>query len=142
MILKRGDMCAKQWKAEKQFVLDCPVCREPALPAQKADGIGGVAGGRLIHPGRIASCFVEGNSRAAETIRTDFNGKFGSAYTNATIQTRTDEISSLTEWSKTFTGHITADEWERWRDLCYRHAYPEIDVWENEGGTYLVSNPD
>lgn len=135
-------MRAKQWNAEKKFVIDCPVCHQPALPAQKPDGIGGIAGWRLIHPGRIASCFVEEGTDAAEAIRTDFNGKFGSAYTDSSSQDVTGEISSFTEWSASYTGHITADEWERWRDLCYRHAYPEVDVWENEGGTYLVSNPN
>lgn len=127
----------KRWNAEKRFTLDCPICREPALPQQvQGDNKKGWA---LIHPGRIATCFVKDGTDAAETIRTDFNGAFGSARTDATSQTRTDEINTLTEWSKTLVAPInpiSEDEWERYREICYRHAYPEIDGWENEGGTF------
>jgi hypothetical protein len=135
--MKRVGMCAKQWKAEKQFTLDCPVCREPALPAQKADGIGGVAGYRFIHPGRIVSCFVEDSTDAAEIIRTCFNEWFGTNDTTIANQARTGQISDdsrFAEWSASYVGHIPADRAQNsWRGL-YGEVPLEVEHWENEGG--------
>jgi hypothetical protein len=129
-------MMMKKWAAEKQFTLDCPICREPALPQQVNSDV--KRGWALIHPGRIASCFVKEDTDAAESIRTDFNGIFGTNVTSIANQDVTDEIRTLTEWSKTLVAPIdpiSEDEWERYREICYRHTYPEIDGWENEGGT-------
>jgi hypothetical protein len=128
---------SKQWEAEKRFTLDCPVCREPALPAQRADGIGGVAGWRLIHPGRIASCFVEEGTDAAESIRTDFNGAFGTNVTSIATQDVTDEINALTGWSKTAFARVNPIPSFEDRSWIYA-SYAQHEAWENEGGAYLT----
>lgn len=133
----------KRWKAEKQFVLDCPVCREPALP-QQVETPHGKKGWALIHPGRIATCFVKDGTDAAETIRTDFNGQFGSAYTDSSSQDVRNEFRARTtpELGAPLAWAIDSDEWERYKETCYRHTYPEIDTWEGEGGyIHLATHP-
>jgi hypothetical protein len=129
--MKRVGMCAKQWKAEKQFTLDCPVCREPALPAQKADGIGGVAGYRFIHPGRIVSCFVEDSTDAAEIARTRFNEWFGTNDTSVANQARTGQISDDSRFAERGKAHFVSVRYEGKTFVDH-----ELNRWENEGGTF------
>lgn len=125
-------------KNKNPFLLDCPICREPALPQQHDEG-----GYRLIHSTRIAPCRVKDGTDAAQNVRTRLDEWFGGAYTDTSPQALTAEIITLTEWGKEAFAPIDSDEWERYRDSCYRGAYPEIDTWEGEGGyIHLATHPD
>jgi hypothetical protein len=124
---------AKQWNAEKHFTLDCPVCREPALPQQHEDGF------RLIHPGRIVSCRVKEDSDGAQIVRAHLNERFGTNDTTIANQARTGQISDdsgFTEWSASYVGHISTDRAQNfWRGL-YGEVPLEVEHWENEGGAF------
>lgn len=139
-------MSSKQWKAEKRFVLDCPICREPALPQQVSNQYG-KSGFSLIHPGRIAPCFVREGTDAFEHVRTDFNGAFGRDVTTDANQTPTGRIrirndSEYPEWSATYIGNVDSNKYEKIKNFLFGQDFG-IDVWEDEGGAcYLASNPD
>lgn len=124
----------KQWKAEKRFTLDCPICREPALPQQvETDHKKGFA---LLHPGRIAPCFVREGTDAFESVRTDFNGALGRIVTSIDDQTRTGRISDDSidpEWSASYVGNINSDKYEKIKNVLFGQDFG-IDVWEDEGG--------
>jgi hypothetical protein len=125
----------KQWAAEKKFTIKCPVCGQLGLPTIGNNG----RGYRVIHPGRIVSCFVREGSNVAESIRTRLDEWFGTNDATIAPQARTGRISHpddsiYAEWSETYVGHVPNDRAQNlWRRF-YGEVPLEVEHWENEGG--------
>jgi hypothetical protein len=125
----------RAWKAEKRFILDCPICREPAIP-RRTDVNAESPDYRMVHPNRVATCFVKGDSDAAEPIRTLFNEWFGTNDASIATQTRTGRLSDDSidaEWSQTYTGRINSAQYKAIENWVYA-SMAQVDDWENEGG--------
>jgi hypothetical protein len=92
----------------------------------------------MVHPNRVATCFVKGDSDAAEPIRTIFNEWFGTNDASIASQTRTGRFSHsnpsiITEWSQTYTGRINSAQYGTIENWVYA-SMAQVDDWENEGG--------
>lgn len=116
----------KKWTAEKKFVLDCPICREPALPQQHDEG-----GYRMIHPGRVATCRVKEQSDGAEIVRTHLDKCFGTNDTTIANQARTGPLSANDSPAERGKAHFVSVRYEGKTFVDH-----ELDRWETEGGTF------